>query len=76
MAKKENWVSKLKEDIGLLLKGEKAVKHSPAGKKHIKKKKKETQPTYFRGAAFRRPVDTGGKVPEVDELLRKKVYKK
>ena len=25
------------------------VKHSPAGKKYLAKKKKRTQPTYFRG---------------------------
>lgn len=50
--KKENWVSKLKESARLLLKGKKGVKHSPAGKKHLKKKKaekkKQTQTVYFK----------------------------
>lgn len=34
--KKDNWVSKLKENIRLLLKG---PKHSPAGKKYLEKKR-------------------------------------
>lgn len=33
------------------------MKHSPAGKRHLKKKKKkDTQPTYFKGKAFERPT--------------------
>lgn len=36
MAKKSNWVSRLKKDIGVLLKG---PGHSPAGKRYIKSQK-------------------------------------
>ena len=32
-----------------LIKALARVKHSPAGKKHLAKKKKRTQPTYFKG---------------------------
>lgn len=31
------------------------MKHSPAGKKYLKGKKKDVQSTYFKGKAFERP---------------------
>lgn len=59
-------------------KGIKSIKgpgHSPAGKRYLKQQKKKkaygTMPTYFKGGAFQRPSDTGGRVPEVDEMLRR-----
>lgn len=39
--KKSNWISRLKEDIGVLTKG---VKHSPAGKKYLTESKKKKPP--------------------------------
>jgi hypothetical protein len=30
------------------------MKHSPAGKRHLKGKKKDTEPTYFKGKGFQR----------------------
>jgi len=39
------WTERLKKDVKSILKG---AGHSPAGKKHLKKKKNEKQSVYFK----------------------------
>lgn len=39
---------------GKIIRALMGMKHSPAGKKYLKNKKKDKVPTYFRGKAFER----------------------
>jgi len=42
---------------GKLIRALMGMKHSPAGKRHLAKQKKRTQPTYFRGIkSLQRPT--------------------
>ena len=49
---------------GGLIRALMGMKHSPAGKKHLAKKKKRTQPTYFRGVKGLRRKTTETKLRE------------
>ena len=51
------------------------MKHSPAGKKYLAKKKKRTQPTYFRGIkSLQRPTaETRLRKAKMDEKTIKKM---
>lgn len=51
------------------------MKHSPAGKEHLAKEKKRTQPTYFRGIkGLQRPtMESQFRKGKMDEKLIKKM---
>jgi len=51
------------------------MKHSPAGEKHLAKKKKRTQATYFRGIkGLQRPtIETQLRKKKVDEATIKRM---
>lgn len=51
------------------------MKHSPAGKKHLAKQKKRTQPTYFRGIKTlkRDTTETKLRKANMDEKTIKKM---
>jgi len=51
------------------------MKHSPAGKRHLAKKKKRTQPTYFRGIkSLQKPTaETQLRKANMDEKTIKKM---
>lgn len=51
------------------------MKHSPAGKKYLAKKKKRTQPTYFRGIkGLQKPTtETTLRKSKVDEDMIKRM---
>lgn len=41
---------------GKIIRALMGMKHSPAGKKYLKNKKRDTQSTYFKGKRFERPT--------------------
>ena len=51
------------------------MKHSPAGKEHLAKQKKRTQPTYFRGikGLQRKTTETRLRESKMDEATIKKM---
>jgi len=51
------------------------MKHSPAGKEYLAKKKKRTQPTYFRGiGGLQRPtLESKLRAAKMDEKIIKKM---
>jgi len=60
---------------GNLIRALLGMKHSPAGKKHLAKQKKRTQPTYFRGIkGLQRPtIETQLRKKKLDEKMIKKM---
>ncbi|KKN68756.1 hypothetical protein LCGC14_0447760 [marine sediment metagenome] len=65
--KKSNWVSRLKEAVGILAKG---VKHSPAGKKYLAGQKKKKPPKGKKIAYYGQGRETA------DDILRRLKRKK
>lgn len=60
---------------GNILRAIMGMKHSPAGKKHLAKQKKRTQPTYFRGikGLQRKTTETKLRESNMDEKMIKKM---